>query len=349
MAIAIYDYNDSKIPLILKLSEETCLSEMLGHYFFDTDWQHGPNIFIDFEHKDLEEKIFHEVKECVNNYVMEHNLSEETVERKRELYLKKQEKLMQLEFRKQSQSITMHDHGDVKIRDSKTGLYNSSFHYNMFKRYRYDLNPIYLNILKEFRNLSEVEKAHLFLDKFRFIATLFEEGPSRGCLSFLSHAQGFFSNIEARGYESKIKETFENRRYALYKNYKPEIKGKVENPLKEWQKKWLVIKDEMNNIFDISNYEDAERLGLKDQLELLKRELKPLANEFHGDLLKMDEKELEEFILSKRMLVFRDIVNLFYLSLPLFEQSMAKKQFYAYSVVRYYEETLDEELLYTIK
>src|SRR5699024_10986119 len=53
--------------------------------------------------------------------------------------------------------------------------------------------------------------------------------------------------------------------------------------------------------------------------------------------------------LSKKMLVFRDIVNLFYLSLPLFEQSMVKKQFYAYSTVKYYEDYFNGNVLYKIE
>lgn len=350
MPISIYNYAESKIPLILEMTSNTTLRNLQGSYYLDNDWQHGPNTLVVFRNGSEERFLVDEIKEFVRDYINRNPINHEYLRQKQQLYREKQRTLVELEYRDNVDINLLHEHGHVLSRPRKSGIYNSKQHRKTFDKYRCDLNDIYLKILEKYHELSIVERAHLFLHQFRFIASLYEDGPKNGHLTFLSHAQGFLSNIEARGLNSNIKINFEKKRTQLFHNNEIILRDDIIELMQEWEARWTNIAMEMNDRFSIDNYDDPEEgVGLKPQLELLKRELAPLNNEFHTDLLSLDETgELEQFLHSKKMLVFRDIVNLFYLSLPLFEQSMAEKQFYAYSVVKYYDDYFNGEVLYKI-
>lgn len=349
MPISIYNYEKSKIPLILDMVQNTSLRKMQKNYYIDSDWQYGPNTLIVFRNDSDKQLILDELKEFIPQYTSENIVPEGHIAQKKVQYKKSQKVLSEVEMRDGIYAGFLYDHGFVCSRPKKYGIYNSHYHREAFDNYRYELNDLYLRFLPEYENMSEKERAHLFLHMFIFITTLFEDGPTRGYLTFLSHAQGFLSNIEARGLNSNIQATFEERRIALFKDNKIIVKDDLKVLVDEWETKWKRIAKEMNEKFAYSNYEGDGGIDLKPQLELLKKSLSTLRNKFHGNLLKMNETKLEEFILSKKMLVFRDIVNLFYLMLPLFEQSMVKKQFYAYSTVKYFEEYFNDKLLYRIE
>lgn len=351
MPISIYNYEKSKIPFILEMTNNTTLKNLKGSYYLDNDWQHGPNTLIVFHNGSEEEMLVDELKGFVQEYTNRNPIDEEHLVQRQALYKEKQKTLVEVEYRDNVDVDLLHEHGHIIVRPRKSGIYNSKQHRNTFDKYRCDLNKVYLKILGKYEKLSTIERAHFFLHQFRFIATLYEEGPQNGHLTFLSHAQGFLSNIEARGLNSNIKNNFEKRRMELFGNNEIILRDDMQDLMQEWEDQWTIIVNEMNENFSTENYNDPDDgVGLKPQLELLKRELAPLENEFHGDLLSLDETgELEQFLHSKKMLVFRDIVNLFYLSLPLFERSMAEKQFYAYSVVKYYEEYFNGEVLYKIE
>ena len=351
MPISIYNYEKVKIPLILEITKNTTLKNLKDSYYLDNDWQHGPNTMIVFRNGSEEKYLLDELKDFVQEYTDRNPINKDFLRQRQELYREKQKTLVEVEYRDNVDADLLFEHGQVHVRPKKSGIYNSKKHRNIFDHYRIRLNGIYLEILEKFKDLSVKEKAHLFLYQFRFIATLYEEGPKNGHLTFLSHAQGFLSNIEVRGLNSNIKESFEKKRSELFTNNDIILRDDLKDIMLEWEANWTSIAEEMNENFRKENYDDPEEgVGLKPQLELLKREIAPLNNDFHSDLLSLDETgELEKFIHSKKMLIFRDIVNLFYLSLPLFEQSMAEKQFYAYSVVKYYETYFNGEVLYTIK
>lgn len=349
MPISIYNYENSKIPLILEMILHTSLGNEKHHYYIDSDWQYGPNTLIVFRNPLDEERIIDELRDWVNHYIINHSPSEEAIVQKKTQYLRSQKTLSEVEMREGIDVDFMYDHGKVIQRPKKHGIYNSEHHRNVFDAYRFELNDLHLKILAEVESMNAKEKAHFFLYMFIHIATLFEDGPSRGYLTFLSHAQGFLSNIEARGLNSNIQHTFEERRRALFADNAICIKEGLDELMVEWKMVWTRIAKEMHKNFDYRNYEGEEGIDLKPQLELLKSRLSKISNPFHDNLLKMGDEELERFILSKKMLVFRDIVNLFYLSLPLFEQSMVKKQFYAYSTVKYYEDYFNGNVLYKIE
>lgn len=351
MPICIYNYEQSKIPLILEITENTSLRNLKDRYYLDNDWQHGPNTFIVFLNDSEEIFFVDEVKRFVKEYTERNLIEKVSLHEKQALYREKQKTLVEVEYRENVDVDLLYEHGQVMLRPRKSGIYNSKQHREAFDKYRGRLNTIYIKMLERFIEMSTIEKAHIFLYQFRFIATLYEEGPRNGHLTFLSHAQGFLSNIEARGLNSSIKERFERKRQELFRNNEILLRDDMKDLMVEWEQGWQEIAKEMNDGFRLENYDDPrDGVGLKPQLELLKRELSPLKNEFHSDLLSLDSTgELEKFLHSKKMLVFRDIVNLFYLSLPLFERSMAEKQFFAYSVVKYYEDYFNGDVLYKIQ
>lgn len=46
MPISIYDYENSKIPFSIELDREILKHIKKDTYFFDCDWQEGPNLMI---------------------------------------------------------------------------------------------------------------------------------------------------------------------------------------------------------------------------------------------------------------------------------------------------------------
>ncbi|QKY71287.1 hypothetical protein [Lentibacillus sp. CBA3610] len=347
LPISIYNYEKTKLNLLLDLVKNSSIKNGFNEFYFDSDWENGPNIFIVYKDSYREYQKIPELKECVDNYLDFNKLDPRYIKKEQIKYLKQQQRLAKLEGRSGIKDSSIRNHGEVIIRNPKSGVYNSEYHLTKFSHYRRKLNPLLINILEDFVEMDSHEKAHLFLYKFRFIATLFEDGPANGCLSFLSQAQGFLSSVENWGYKTNFINQFEEKRKSIFKDNEIVVNPYVKNKLLEWELAWKEIAADMNENFSLDNYKDDSMISIEEQLSRLKTTISPLKNKFHGDLKRMED--LEGFITSKKMMVYRDIVNLFYLSLPLFEQSVINKQFYAYSAVKYYEELLPDEIQYSFE
>ncbi|MCE5170621.1 hypothetical protein LQV63_14995 [Paenibacillus profundus] len=347
MPISIYNYQNSKIPLMLELAESYLERHYAGEYYLDNDWENGPNTIIIFKDPNLEASILESIKAIVAAYKEKHPVSKEEVHKKAEKYARNQHTLKQLELRDmEGHAQTMRADGTVELRSRKNNAFNSQYHQDMFDHYRTRLNSLYLDMMRIYIGLDTFHQTHMFLYMYHYLTSLYEDGSKRGYLSFLSHVEGFFSRLRLEGHNIDMKSEFERRRTGILKDNKIILHDELADAMDQWQQTWGLIAAEMNSQFRIENYQDESMLGLNEQYELLLENISPLDNSFHSELVR--NKELKSFILSKKMLVFRDIINLFYLSLPIFEQSMVKKQFYAYCTVKFIEENHKEDLLFVL-
>ena len=347
MPISIYNYQNSKIPLMLQLSESYLERNFAGEYYLDNDWENGPNTIIIFKDSKFESQAIESIKGIVAAFKEKYPVSKEEINKKAEQYARNQIVLKQLELRDiEGNTQFMRDDGTVEIRSRKNNAFNSNYHQDMFDHYRSRLNSVYLEMMRIYIGLDTFHQTHMFLYMYHYLTSLYEEGAKRGYLSFLSHVEGFFSRLRLEGHNIDMKSEFERRRTSILKENKIILHDELTDIMDKWKKAWAAIAVEMNSQFKIENYQDEDRLGLDEQFEILLENISPLDNSFHSELVR--NQELKSFILSQKMLVFRDIINLFYLSLPIFEQSMVKKQFYAYCTVKFIEENNKEDLLFVI-
>lgn len=333
MPISIYNYAESKLPLLIEV--ESYLNSALGDgaYYYDSDWQKGPNTMVVFKEPSHEELYLEPIQVLARAYKRQFPVSVTAIERQKAKYQKIQLPLQQLERREAVEAMLEED-GAVLIRGKKAGLYNSKAHEASFIEYRTRLNPIHIKIAQSFQTLDDYQKSTAMLEMFQYIATLFKEGPQIGYLSFLSHAQGFFTRLKKTRGVDDMSQRFEEKRQLLLSR-RVSLPSPVTTLLKKWRRLWKAIAEEMATSFDRSHYEGDVQLDVNKQLEMLEENLSGLDNSFHQSLRSFHK---ETGLLSKEeIIVYRDVVNLFYLTLPIFEQSMLKKQFYAYCTAKHYE------------
>lgn len=334
MSIHIYDYSDSKIETLSDLHKIEILKNEKD-YYFDTDWEGGPSVTLNFSNEEKEKYIIDHIKKYVER-TWSYDISEEKIQKIQRLYKRNQSRLKQTEKRENS-NYDMYEHGDVILKEGKSNVYNSKIHQTNFFKYRVQLNDVYINMLEKYLKLTYQEKFHLFLNMFIKITQLYEDGASYGYLSFLSHIQGFFSKIPNIDTKKKVLKEFDMKYIEIFTK-KPEVPLKIFDEYNTWANEIEKIYDDISQNFSYENYNHINYLTIDDQFETFKNNISPLNNSFHNSVLEMEN--LRDFILSPKMIKYRDLVNLFYLSLPLFEISMKNKQFLAYSTVRYYESTL---------
>lgn len=341
MPISIYNYNETKIPFLIDL-DRFLESELENkQYYYDNDWQNGPNSMLVMENDEDEILLFEKVKAFSKNHQKLYPTNEKQITEKKEKYQKVQKTLRLLELREAINTKHLSDQNEVVLRNKKEGVYNSDFHEKMFFNYRCQLNKVNIKFLPYYLEMNNFQRNKLFLDMFKYISTLFKHGAEFGYLSFLSHSQGFFSRMKNETNILNMREKFEKMRLIVFEETISEIPEQVEMILTEWKELWKTISNEMNVNFNKSNYDAGSRLTLSDQLNILESNISNLGNSFHKSL--QDFHDETDFLNKEEVIIYRDIVNLFYLTLPLFEQSMIKKQFFAYSTVRYYEEKLTKE------
>lgn len=346
MPIAIYNYESSKIPLLLTLTDSYLERDSSGEYYLDNDWENGPHSLIVFRDPDMEQAAVEPLQKLVHAYRARNPLSQVDIERKAQQYERHQTVLKQLELREQP-DVSMRPDATVELRGRKSHAFNSAYHQQTFEHYRCQLNPIYLELMRKYTELDSYHRSHMFVSMYLHITTLYADG-GMGYLSFLSHVEGFFSRLRHEGYHVDIKKEFEKRRDLLFGDTpEPVIAESIMPAMSAWKQTWSRIAEEMHDSFDYSHYEDAEMLGLEEQFGIFMDSITPLDNEFHQTIV--NNGGMKDLILSREMLVYRDIINLFYLALPLFEQSMVKKQFYAYCAVKYVQEHAESELPFVIK
>lgn len=343
MPISVYNYDVTKIPFLLALDAYLRADLKGSQYYYDSDWQQGPNTMLVLGEESNELELVRKVEAFSEKYMRHHPLSEEQVAQKMAKYKKIQEPLRKLELREETENANLSAHGYVCKRSKKEGVYNSDYHEKVFFDFRCRLNKINLILLPYFAEMNEVQRNKLFFEMFKYIATLFEHGAEYGYLSFLSHAQGFFSRLKNETSIVDMKEKFEQTRLFLFEESTSEIPDQVSVILEDWKALWAEIAVEMKQDFRRENYNEQARLTLEQQLQILDENISDLGNSFHKSLQEYHKET--DILNSDEVIVYRDIVNLFYLTLPVFEQSMLKKQFFAYSTVRYYETVLENEAI----
>lgn len=346
MPISIYNYSKSKIPFLLELDSYLKNNFENNNYYYDSDWECGPNTMIVFDDNGIEEKLIEKVQYFSQTYFQEHQLSEEYIDEKKKKYKAVQKILSQLELRNKKGQIELKKQGEVILRAKKNGVYNSDYHENMFLKYRILLNPLHIEILSIYNDLDDILRDSLFLEMFKHIASLYAHGEKFGYLSFLSHSQGFFSRMKNEKDIHTTNVNFERLRVEKFENENSVLPFEIKKLLNKWKKIWSKIAEEMTENFNYANYDKNARISLEKQLQILDSNISKLNNSFHNSLREFQAQT--QFLNRSEVLIYRDIVNLFYLTLPIFEQSMLKKQFFAYSTVRYFEKKYgrNEELTF---
>lgn len=341
MSIKIFDYSSSKLQLMNKI-DKLILEQNILDYYFDTDWLNGPSIVINFRSIESEMDIFKKIQEIVSEYKRNNPLSNTEILRKMKKYEKEQKRLTDLELRN-TKEVEMKEDGTVLIENkTKSGIYNSPFHENRFLEYRYQLQPIHSKIQKLLPTMDEKKIMHFFIEQFKYISLFFNGEIKDGYISYVSHVIGFFSRLKLENKNYDLKGYFDS----LYSNlYKETLIFTLEESLvlEEWKKRWAEVNLQM--IMDIPFYKesDTKYLNLEDQYEHFINNISELNSPFHNLLLRKDN--LKEFILSDQMLHYRNVVNLFYVTLPLFEQNMLKKHFYGYCVIKDVQKDYEDLLI----
>ncbi len=343
MPVSLYDYSNSKLETILEMNE--IISSISNRYYIDLDWMYGPNIMVVCEEENEEKLVMNVLKDLSNKY----KKIEGDYTFKERLYFNEQKRLSDLELRKLDK-IQVHKHGTLITRPEKTSIFNSNFQKKEFRAIRFELNSLYTEILSYFRELNlPSAKLVYFITLFKRTSEIFYLGEEFGYLSFLSHIMGFFSNISNDFNRKKVLENFE-KIYFDYKNrnYTVEyelISEKVDMVIDCFKKFYLKMIEYYNtiNIRD-SKIEESSYLSYQKQFNLFKEYISKLDNSYHLSLLSMDN--LDSLMLSPEMLAFRDVINLMYVSLPLFEQSMLKKHLFCYMVVKEFEHNHPDKVRY---
>lgn len=336
--IKLFVYTKDKTDIILKLN--TYISGLISEKFYiDVDWQHGPGVVITIENDHNQPMLAQAVEAFAQDHVKFSGTQDEYEALKRK-YQQSQKKLKVIENRVLREQTVCED-AQVMIIDKKSGVYNHQKHEAAFTRYRQQLHPIYMNMLKSYSQLDELDKDRLFITMCLDIASKYEDGIERGYLAFVSQIEGFNSLLKQHNYNRLITE-FERYRLRFKNNY--HLPSGIRQEYLAWKKMIDSIYCDMDRTFDPEDYQDAiGYFDFEDQVDGFKEKIGTMGNSFHQTLL--DYAELDELLHSKKMIVYRNLVNLFFLMLPLFGQGITKRQFYCYVVQKYVESNYDEERL----
>ncbi|MHA2700661.1 hypothetical protein ACXZ8K_08155 [Streptococcus agalactiae] len=343
MPISLYDYSNSKIESILEINRIVKL--ITNRYYIDLDWLYGPNIMVVCEEKSEEKLVLNALNELSNRY----KKIEIDYTFKEQVYLNEQKRLSELELRKLDK-IRVYKHGSLIIRPEKTSIFNSNFQKHEFRAIRFDLNDLYMEVLTYLKDVNLPSTILIyFITLFKKTSSIYYLGEEFGYLSYLSHVMGFFSNIENRLEKNKVLEKFE-KIYLDYRNGEHLAEDKIISGKIDWIidyfKKYYFKMVEYYNIINIKEYKSKEfgYFSYQEQFEMFKEYISNMDNSYHASLLNMDN--LESLLLSAEMLAFRDVINLMYASLPLFEQSMLKKHLFCYIVVQEFEHNHPSKVRY---
>ncbi|MFB5555324.1 hypothetical protein ACE41A_10360 [Bacillus cytotoxicus] len=342
MPVRVYDYQNSKTPLMLGLAENVLEKEVPGNYFLDTDWLKGPSILITLREKESEERLADQVKQYVEHYKNENSVDPVVIETIKRKYEKEQKRLIDLELRT-AENIEMKDDGVVEIGEGKSGVYNSEYHRQLFHRFRFLSQPVNNKLLKEISDMNEKERTKLFTEMFLYIATLFNGNITQGYISYLSHVMGFFSRLKLEGHDENVKERFDDLYNKLFKEEVINYTQETKSALSEWKEVWKTISDDMRADFKKEKFIDDKNLDLNIQYQMFKKHISKMDNPFHNLLL--EKGDLEALMMSDEMIIYRNIINLFYITLPFFEQGMLKKHFYGYCAIKHVEENYSNLLM----
>lgn len=341
MTIRVYDYSKSKIPLMNYLNREI-LNGIQTDYYLDTDWYGGPNLVIQLKDESKENNLSSQLKSILYQFKKENPTPLDTIQKKKHLYLSEQHRLADLELREYRTNELLEEEGSIIIIDGKTGIYNSHYHKTILDKNKYFLQKIHNKILNIIPDMNEEEKISFFVEQFKYIALLYNGKYEEGYISFLSHVVGFFSRAKYEKTDISYKDKFETM-------YESHYKGKAiltENSLcvlEEWKYHWMQVADNLkSNLTDIVTQEDRF-ISLDEQYDAFVSNVSKIDSPFHDLLLK--KSNIKEFMMSQQMLNFRNIINLFYSTLPLFEQSMLKKHFYGFCVIKDIQDKYDNLLL----
>lgn len=339
--IRIYDYSNSKLPLLNSIEEDLYKLVKKEHYS-TMDWVGGPNIKLVFD-ENIEESIKKQVETTVRAFKEKNMISEEDIFKKKLKYSHTATNLEQLESREHESKSIVDDGVVVFENEMMGGRYNSNFHYNKFKKYRFMLQKSHEQISRYLEVSSNIDKYILFIQMFFHIASLYDEGLLRGYLSYVSHVQGFFSKLRDRNYE--LEDKFEQNYLKLESEIERAFDANrfYDQELKSWKETWNYISIDMKNHFSKLDYREEGFIDLDNQYQMFVDNASKLTNNFHKKLMK--KEHLSDLMNSEKMIIYRNLVNLFYLGLPGFEQGMVEKQFYCYCVSRYIENHYDEKLL----
>lgn len=343
MPVSLYDYSNSKIEAILEVNG--IIQSISNRYYIDLDWMYGPNIMVVCENKSEEKIVLNALREVAYRY----KKIEEDYTSKEQIYFKEQERLSELELRKLDKK-RVYKHGSLILRPEKTSIFNSNFQKNEFRAIRFDLNNLYIEILTYLRKVNLPSNVLIFfISLFKKTCSMYYLGEEFGYLSYLSHIMGFFSNINNRFDKEKVLEKFEK----VYFDYKNEdyiaeekiISEKVEKVIEYYKKFYFKMVKHYNKINVKDNVTNGMNyLSYREQFKSFKEYISKMDNTYHVSLLSMDN--LESLMLSPEMLAYRDVINLMYVSLPLFEQSMLKKHLFCYIVVQEFEHNHPNKVRY---
>lgn len=302
-------------------------------YFIDRDWHEGPNFTITI--KDLDERKKSEIINFVSKKTDQFKIDEALFIKEKNKYMSASKDLVALEKRTPVNKINNHMAVTFNQVDMKNIMekYNSLKQYEMYIYSRFEMQEANNGILEELN--SNKENRHVILvDLFIYIASLFEDGVSKGYLSYVSHVQGFFSLFRKR--EINLDGKFEN----IYQELKSEIKGldNEEKKINIWKNEWQKVINIYYEDFGFDKYKEDEFYNLDNQYDNLVENMEGLEDSmFHNLLLK---NKLKELYFSKNMIVFRNIVNTFYKVLPFMGVSFMEKHLYGYMAYRYIEDNI---------
>lgn len=330
LTIRIYDYSKSKIPLMNYLNNEI-LNVLQNNYYLDTDWLGGPNILIQLEDESKERELCHQIKKSIEHFKNDNPIPIELINKKKHFYKHEQQRLIDLELRDHVGNMNLEEDGTVIIKNRKTGIYNSSYHKFVLDQNKYYLQKIQNKILKIIPDMCEEELISFFVEQFKHIAIFYNGKYEEGYISFLSHVVGFFSRAKYEGKNVPYKDKFETMYTNHYKGTSI-LSNKSLSVLGEWKNAWVQVSDNLRSNLNEMVEEDSQYMNLDEQHNIFVENVSKIESPFHDRLL--EKNNVKEFMMSQQMLHYRNVINLFYSTLPLFEQSMLYKHFYGFCVIK---------------
>lgn len=327
MVIKIIDYSTSKIPLSLRIHKYLMDKEI--DFYLDNDWVNGPSISVILKNKNIESELIDELKQIVSIFKTNHPVSYNIIREKKELYKREYERLNALELRRQKE-IKLFEDGYVFISQKKKGIYNSKIHQEMFEKMKFKLQGIHGCMLNLLQQMDENKKIKLFVEQFKYIANLYNGDIREGYISYVSHVGGFIARAKKEGINVDFKNKF-YKYYIEYNNKKIKFNSDEMKVLEKWKRVWNEINEDFK--FDDSlEPQGEEYISYNRQFKMLEEYIKGIDSEFHNKLFR--KEDVKNFILSDKMIHYRNVINLFYSTLPLFEQGMLMKHFYGYIVIQ---------------
>lgn len=330
--VKIYFYSEKKDEFLLKYLIPF-LQDNFKEYFIDRDWYGGPNFTITM--RDQDKRLKTEIMKLITQISEQYKIDEKLLEDEKNKYFSASKDLAVLEKRTSVDRIYNHLEVIADKLDMKSVMdkYNSLNQYEMYVNSRFQMQEAYNGILEEL-NLNKENRLAILVDLFIYISSLFEGGLSKGYLSYVSHVQGFFALFRKKG--KRLDDKFEN----IYQQFKDRING-INNEninINSWKSEWQKVRKLYYENFDFNKYKEDGFYNLDSQYDNLKKNMEYLKDsEFHNLLL---ENKLKELYFNKHMIIFRNVINTFYKSLPFIGVSFIEKHLCGYMAYRYVEDNI---------